>query len=622
MQSPPDYSDIEKAVRGGEHFSYLDLHFGRMMAETAKTNRASAMLAAALVSGHQQIGHVCVDFNHLDQSPFASDLASVQTPEFEHLAEHLLTAGIGGAPGEKTPLIMDNDKRLYLYRYWEYQDKLGRSLIERAGDDPDDLDLDLFQQGLARLFPPEGPSQQIDHQKWAAYTALRKRLCVISGGPGTGKTTTVFKILALLQECSTGGPLRIVMAAPTGKAASRMAEAISESKKKFGRLCSKSITDTVPEEAATIHRVLKPIIGTPYFRHNADNPVNADVMIVDESSMIDMALMSKLVQSLRPETRLILLGDMDQLSSVEAGAVFGDICDTGRPHGVSPEFAADFFQITGDDISAYTDPESRPGIADCVVRLEKSRRFAEGGGIGELSRAVRDGLPEDALAVLKDSGRKEAVLKPPPKSPAKLFKSLLEEGYKAYFEAQSVEDRFAALDRFRVLCAVKEGPFGVHRLNQTAERMIPNSNPYRPNTRWYAGKPVMITRNDYRLRLFNGDIGVAADDGESDGEIRIFFNESEGNIRKLHPLRLPDHETVFALTVHKSQGSEFDNVLIVLPDKAGPVLSRELLYTGVTRARRRVEIIAGETVFGDAVKKRNIRYSGLRDMLWKEDNAT
>jgi exodeoxyribonuclease V alpha subunit len=342
-------------------------------------------------------------------------------------------------------------------------------------------------------------------------------------------------------------------------------------------------------------------------------------VIVDEASMVDLALMSKLVQALPPKTRLILLGDKDQLASVEAGAVLGDICDSGNVHGFSRQFTKDLKKICRCDIEESSVKVSEKGLHDCIVQLQKSYRFGTDSGIGAVSRIVNEGDANGSINLLKDGIHDDLKWKtlPRPDSFENVIGKVIIEGFKDYLKTEDPWEAFERFDRFRILCALRQGPYGVHALNMLSERILGNAGLLDPDNVWYPGRPVLIIRNDYNLRLYNGDVGIVLPDAEAGNDLRAFFPAADGMLRKLHPLRLPEHETVYAMTVHKSQGSEFDNALFILPDKDYPVLSRELLYTGITRARKGIEIWGSEDVFHTAVSRRIERTSGLRDALWE-----
>ncbi len=521
-----------------------------------------------------------------------------------------------GEPGRYKPLILDDRFRLYLYRYWDYQEKLADSIKRRVSEDQPDIDAPALKERLERLFPGDHEGET-DWQKVAAFTAWVKRFCVSSGGPGTGKTTTVAKILALLVEGATSKKLQISLAAPTGKAAARLQESIKVAKEKLN--CKQSTREAIPEEASTIHRLLGTIPDSPYFRHNAQSPLPVDVVVVDEASMVDLALMSKLIQALPLQARLILLGDKDQLASVETGAVLGDICDTGHVHNFSRPFCRDLREITGYEINTNSNGESETGIQDCMVQLRKNYRFGKESGIHAVSSAVNAGDEDVAMAHLVSGKYKDigwTSLPEPPALPLAIKETIIE-GFGDYLKATDPIEIFQRFERFRILCALREGPYGVTAINFFTEKILKQEKLIKPEGKWYAGRPVLITSNDYQLRLFNGDVGIVLQDPEADNDLRFFSIAADGTLRKFHPLRLPDHETVYAMTIHKSQGSEFDRVLLLLPNRESPVLTRELLYTGITRARKSVNIWGTEDVFRVAVSRRNERSSGLRDALWE-----
>lgn len=602
--------------------SYLDLHFAGYMEKLAGCNQAETLLAAALASASSRQGHICLDLSLIAGRPLLEEQGGsglLQSPPAAEWREKLLATSVVGRPGEYRPLILDDRSRLYLYRYWNYQQKLAQLIRERVAAPHEAIDFNHLGQALGRLFPSDGDAV-IDWQKIAALSAVRARFTVISGGPGTGKTTTVARILALLVEHAAGGRPHIALTAPTGKAAARLQEAIKYVK---GQLdCRPEVMEAIPEAASTIHRLLGVIPGSPYFRHNEANLLPVDVVVVDEASMVDLALMSKLVQALPLSSRLILLGDKDQLASVEAGAVLGDICDTGRQHGYSGTFSDQLCKVTGYRLDPGADERtaSASRVSDCIVHLQKSYRFGAESGIGVLSRAVNGGDGSEVLSILRSGSYCNIQWKklPPPQALASFIKSSVSEGFRGYLNCADRLEIFRLFDRFRVLCAVREGPFGVVALNRLVERILAAQGLIEPKKKWYAGRPVLVMANDYNLRLFNGDVGIVLPDPDNGNDLRVFFPGPEGTLRKLHPTRLPEHETVFAMTVHKSQGSEFDRVLLVLPEKDVPVLTRELIYTAVTRAREQIEICGLEAVLQSAVSRRIERMSGLRDALWSE----
>ena len=338
---------IERLLQQGI-LSDLDIQLGRFMAKLSGGESPEIALAAAMASHYQGEGNICVDLSSVAGKPLLEDgTKPFLFPELKKWQSILEKSPVVGRPGEFRPLILDGS-RLYLYRYWDYETKLANILKARTAGDWEKVDEGALKDGLARLFPEDG-QEETDWQKVAAFTSVMKRFCVISGGPGTGKTFTVAKILALLLEQPGAEKIRIALAAPTGKAAARLQEAIKNSKEKLN--CREEIKKLIPEEASTIHRLLGSVPDSPYFRHNAENPLSAEVVVVDEASMVDLALLSKLAQAVPPTARLILLGDKDQLASVEAGAVLGDICDTGKVHGYSQNFCDVLKKSAGENVA-------------------------------------------------------------------------------------------------------------------------------------------------------------------------------------------------------------------------------------------------------------------------------
>jgi len=552
-------------------------------------------------------GHICL---HLADAVPAGEVVST--------AVLLRDTGVVGRPGESAPLILDEEHRLYLYRYWAYERQLADALLGLASARPEYIDTARVQGGISRLFSDsatDGP----DWQKIAAAAALWSHLCVISGGPGTGKTTTVVKILALLLEQGNGERLRVALTAPTGKAAARLRESIRRAKGRLRQITA--VSDLVPDDVSTLHRLLGVIPGSSRFRHDRDNPLPYDIVVVDEASMVALPLMAKLVRALPCRSRLLLLGDRDQLASVEPGAVLGDISSTGTAPRFSPDFRRYLADVAGCSAAGSATAGELPALADSLVVLQKNYRFDAGSAIGIVSRAINEGDCAAMLAALRESRdgavrRRDVPL--PAALPAALEQAVLA-GYREYLEQlDSAATALAAFDRFRVLCAVRRGKYGVSSLNSSIEELLATHHLITPGTTWYCGRPVMISVNDYSLRLFNGDVGLALPDPGKEGSLAVYFPSEDGGVRKISPLRLPRHETVFAMTVHKSQGSEFDRVLLVVPPVDSKILTRELLYTGITRARTSVEIWCNEELLAAAVDRRIERRSGLRKALWGE----
>ncbi|MDF2445430.1 MAG: exodeoxyribonuclease subunit alpha [Moraxellaceae bacterium] len=491
-----------------------------------------------------------------------------------------------GRPGSYAPFVLEDSGRFYLSRYRDHEECAARLLRERAGQGIAPADPAVLRAGLAALFPDDPE----DRQRQAALLAQFKPLTLVSGGPGTGKTTTVVKLLALLQQQAGATPLRILLAAPTGKAAQRLVESIRASKQKLD--LPPALLAGIPEEARTLHRLLGAEGDTGRYRHGAANPLHCDLLLIDEASMIDLAMMHAVLAALSPTARLVLLGDRDQLASVEAGSVFGDLCASGGCSDALQQRLAPYNvkMATGDD---------GHGLADCRIELTRSYRFAADSAIGALARASREGDADAFSQVLAAGGD---VARLPPAG----LREAVQKGYAPYQAAARAGDpaaAFATFLKFRVLCAHRQGPAGVEGLNALLE---PASGGL------YAGRPVIVRANDYALRLFNGDIGLCLP--TADG-LRVFFESAPGQYRALAPGRLPPHESAWAMTVHQSQGSEFDDVLLVLPETVTPVLNRPLVYTAVTRARSRFALCGSEAVLGAALATLPRRESGLVEKL-------
>jgi exodeoxyribonuclease V alpha subunit len=540
------------------NFSALDRQFGDFLQNLAKESAPEVRLAAMCASRARAEGNICISLGEIAQREAAVSAAN--------LRKKLRRSGVVGEPGAFTPLILDENDRLYLRRYWEYEQQLAQAIRRRTSA------------------PPAKNKKETDLQELAASRAVTGDFTVITGGPGTGKTWTVKRILILLLEQPGGENLRIALAAPTGKAAARLTESVRAVRETFA--------------ATTIHRLLGYLPGSPYFQHDAGNPLSYDVVIVDEASMVDLALMAKLVAAVPPQASLILLGDRDQLASVEAGSVLADICATAEK-------------------AAPNEP-----LHGALVALRRNYRFAETGGIYQVSNAINSGDAEAAIAAVRDGGGGEVEWQPLP-NPHKLAQALRERivsGFRPGLEMDNPLEALARLQRFRILCAVRQGPFGVENLNAIAEEILAEGGLLTPGRGCYRGQPLMITQNDYNLALFNGDTGIILPDPGAGGELRAFFLSAEGKLRRFLPSRLPVHETAFAITVHKSQGSEFGKVLLILPEKDAPILTRELLYTGLTRARKGVTLWAAEPILRAAIERRVTRNSGLRDALGARAN--
>jgi exodeoxyribonuclease V alpha subunit len=619
---------VIRTLRERGVLSPIDEHFTAAISRISGEENPEVLLACALVSLYVNRGHVCLNLPRFTENPTIVDdagevVTGIDWPAIDRWMESLRSSVLVSDGSAATPLVLDGTGRLYLRRYWEHQKRLCEAVLARAGAVDESIDSNLLRDGLDRLFGSGSAKETTDQPDWqriAAMTAVRRRFCVISGGPGTGKTFTVVKILALfIEQALHAGrrPPRLTLAAPTGKAAARLVESVRRNKAKLA--CAEEVLRAIPETASTIHRALGSIGGSgTRFRHHADNPLVTDAVLVDEASMVDLALMSRLADATPPSASLILIGDQDQLASVEAGAVLGDICNTGVARTYSHAMAEAAATLTGCRLPFDTNESRAGGLGDCIVQLTHSYRYGERGGIGVLARAINAGDGTLALSVLHSAEHPEVSLAAPPADGhlSKRLRTAVVQGFRPYLKQQEPEAQLRAFENVRILCAHRRGPQGMETMNRLIEKALAEAGLLHTETRSYAGRPVMVTENDYQLGLFNGDVGLICNSHDDGGSRLACFVAPDGRLRRLAPSRLPGHETVFAMTVHKSQGSEFDEVAILLPTRPSPVLSRELLYTAVTRARRKVTIYGTPEVVTAAVAQRIDRASGLRELLW------
>ncbi|MES9836214.1 MAG: exodeoxyribonuclease V subunit alpha [Candidatus Thiodiazotropha sp.] len=587
----------------------LDLHLAEyLLAEAKEAASPSLALAIALTSRATSEGHVCLDLRPVAGRVLIDEGENrVQAPELEAWRDGLLASGIIGRPGDWQPLILDRRDRLYLHRYWAYEQRLGSALLQRAEALDRQIDPETVKRALTTLFPADDGGA-VDWQKLAVATAILRPLTIITGGPGTGKTTTVLRLLALLRQQPGGEALRIALAAPTGMAAARLQQAIQQAKASLS-LSAEQLA-SIPEQASTLHRLLGMNRSGTGFRHHRDNPLLLDVVIVDEASMVDLALMAKLLDALPHTARLVLLGDRDQLASVEAGAVMGDLC--AGCQGPDAEFARQLSLITRQTVAPGEGSGS--GLRNSVVELRHSYRFDPRSPLGQLARAVNRGDTGQARELLDNGGGELDRLD----SAGDLARRVADR-FSRLFEAvragAPAASLFTLLYEFRLLCVLREGPRGVHAMNAAITRELIRQGQIRDQGEWYPGRPVMLSHNDYQLNLYNGETGIVLPHPQLKDELAVAFQGGGDEIRWVPPSRLPYCETVYAVTVHKSQGSEFQEVILQLPDQRSPILCRELVYTAITRSRRRFTLIGEEALFDWALTQPMRRSSGLADLL-------
>lgn len=581
----------------------IDLHTGRLLARLDGNRCAVLPLLATLASWATGQGHTCLPLAAV--ADMLADLGVESRPwqDVASLRVQLVQSAMVGQPGEAKPLILDGDQ-LFLMRHHVWEQQIAQALCRRAARQLP-VDAVVARPLLDRLFPLH-EAAAIDWQRAAAILALCKPLVIISGGPGTGKTYTVARILALLCGLAPK-PLRIALVAPTGKAALRLQESIQQARDGLAALSS-SLPDI---QAQTLHRLLGFQVNRPGFRHHRANPLHLDLLVVDEASMIDVGLMAALMEALPPHCRILFLGDRDQLASVEAGNLFGDLCGTGEI-GWSARLVESIQPLLGTSDVLPVQPLAHP-LADSLVLLRTSRRFAADSGIGALAQAINSGEAEAVRRVLAASWMDVAMIDTGHAEQARELRERLLSFLEPLFTADSPESALLALVERRILCGLREGPSGVEGINRLAQMHLRRLRNMGPETQYYVGLPLLITRNDYSLGLFNGDSGVLWPD--SQGQLRGWFDQEGGGLRSFSLARLPAWQPAYAMTVHKSQGSEFDQVLLLLPQEDAPILTRELLYTGLTRARRGLILCGPLDLLLRTTGRRVIRYSGLAGKL-------
>lgn len=592
----------------------LDMRFAAML---VGEETPAAMLAAALLSRDAGEGHVCLPLTRLQpEGCFSRHHEGLAMALFSAAnvsngwREALLASAAVSENEAQTPLKLIGD-RLYLNRMWRNE----RAVATFFRDNNRIMVQDETQlrQVLNGLF---AASDDIDWQKVAAAVALTRRITVISGGPGTGKTTTVAKLLAALVQLEEAQAPRIRLAAPTGKAAARLTASLGAALQRLPLTLSQKAL--LPDSACTLHRLLGMQPGSQRLRHHADNPLHLDVLVVDEASMVDLPMMASLVAALPEQARIIFLGDRDQLASVEAGAVLGDICQFVSK-GYDAERAAELSRLTGYAIPSG-EGTSAQTLRDGLCQLRKSYRFGNDSGIGQLAAAVNHCDIRRARAACQGDFSDVSWHSLASQTDYMAMIDGALSGYERYIALLQMPDveptqLLAVFGDYQLLCALREGPFGVSGLNERLEHMLLRRRLISRRdrgSRWYHGRPVMIARNDSALGLSNGDTGIALYAQET---LRVWFPLPDGTLKSVQPGRLPEHETAWAMTVHKSQGSEFDHAALVLPSEFVPIITRELVYTAITRARRQLTLYAQPRVLEQAILTGTERRSGLPSLF-------
>ena len=591
----------------------------RSLAETinhlARAPHDWVSLAVSLASKSMREGNICVDLLALASSEGTAKAHGLNAwPQMDQWRGILEASGVVGDGSSPKPLVLEEGRRLYLYRYWLAERHVAADILARSQRLPPSPPPPQIVDWLTAHFGPHRGG--IDWQRVAAATALLGNLSIIVGGPGTGKTSTVVRLLAVLQRTaldSDGRSLRVELLAPTGKAAARLVESIQAAKQALS--LSPELAAAIPGNASTVHRALYrgrriDVLG----RYEAGDSLLADIVVVDEASMVDLALLSSLLDAMPASARLILLGDDEQLASVEAGSVLGDLTAAARGRGFSPQRAALLEQWGCGSV-----PHQVGGspLRDQIVELHHSYRFDRNSGIGALVAALRDGDTARIFDIL--DGEEYADIEffelAEDESLDSRFDSTVIAGYQPLLDAQSAEAALGAFEGFRILAVHRRGALGVEGLTRRVEQAL-GERGLEVSGRDYARRPVLVTENSYRLSLYNGDIGMLWPG--QDGAIRAHFSGADSGLRVLAVPRLPACETAFVMSVHKSQGSEFDAVACVLPNANSPLLTREMLYTAVSRARKRVALFATRAAIAAAAGRRVARSSGLARLVWRQ----
>jgi len=629
---------LEKLVHSGP-LEPVDIALPRWLHNRLNEDDSVVLAAAAHLSALTRQGHVGakipVGENNIPR--FAAekplDLTSGETELLDEWTQKIPVAlensGIvGSADDLKHPLIYDSGY-LYFQRYQRYESTLAGMLLEKSTQPMPAFDEHEAVEWIDKLLPADADWDGIDYQQLAMWMALKKRLLILTGGPGTGKTYTLIRLVALrflLRENSKHSLPSVALAAPTGKAAARINESIAESMTGLDKMLPDRVLQHLPTQAQTIHRLLGTRRNHPEFKHTSKNPLQHDIVVIDEASMVDIGLMTKLMEALKPGSQLILIGDKDQLASVEAGSVLGDICtpfDAEHNRFEVNRFSTGFRnEVSASSLMVLpeTDTTNSSPVMDCMVQLERSRRFENSPGIGKLAAAVNSNKADETLKLLQ---KELNIAISESKGPDDLQIKLDNWNYlRQSFEKGNAAEFFAAWESFQILCAHRRGTRSVNAINRLIDNKLSKNGLENNNNQpveWYAGRPIIITQNSYELDLYNGDIGITVQNPENDDALQVCFparGEPDNAYRFISPAQLSDYQSAWALTVHKSQGSEFDEVLLMLPDETSPILTRELVYTALTRSKQKFAVWAKNTILREAITRNIQRTGALGERIW------
>ncbi|XQW83515.1 exodeoxyribonuclease V subunit alpha [Thalassotalea piscium] len=514
---------------------------------------------------------------------------------------------------QEDKLLVQTDYALYLRRYYQFEQEITDYLVKVKRNDTwvTPFSADLIQSCLEELFSDD-TDNEIDWQKIAVANALNKQFSIIAGGPGTGKTYTVTKLLAAIVKLNQEKPLNIALVAPTGKAAQRLTESLINAINGFAGEIDKNILEQIPNQAQTLHRLLGVIPNHVNFRHDQHNLLTIDVLVVDEVSMVDLPMMARLIRALPEHCQLILLGDADQLPSVAVGNILADLAP--RPHkGYSKENKNYLSHVThSKGFKAHAN-----NAFDHVTFLTKSRRFDSQGMVGRLAELVISGQAAESWTLISDVQSSSLL----PIEASQWLPKLVKQYYQPLASCSDVSQGFSLLNQFRILCATRVGIEGLDNINEQVEDILYQQGNHSARNQFYHGKPIMITQNDYGLGIFNGDVGLIWTDDK--GMLIALFEQPNGEYLRVLPSRLPSFDTVYAMTIHKTQGSEFKHLVMVLPqNKENKILSRELLYTGITRAKKSLQIACTKSTWFQSVDTQVQRFSGIMPFGIKSNKDT
>lgn len=577
------FKELE-ALQKKDEISLLELEFGRFIHSLDSTMPNNVILSGMFCVHNQMNGHICCSLSDILANPIYAQLLEPEISK-QSLLEDIRSSNVVGQPGENKPLILDGEN-LYLQKLWKYEQELADFIIQKSKITHS---LDKYSiKYVDELFKEDSSNQNL--QKVAVLLSLAKDLVIISGGPGTGKTFTIKKIIEALHSKKKNASF--ALATPTGKAAQRLNESLRPEASEFPI-----------HPATTIHKLLQARGNSGNFKYNEKNKLPFDVLIIDEASMLDINLWIRLLRAIPKTAKLILLGDKNQLASVEAGSILGDICSES-----TNDFSVELSDVLS--LKTFSTHKSKP-INDCIIELTKSYRFDEEQGIGVLSRLINIGSSKEVVDLLNDDSYPETTTHQPTNEVVK--KLIRDFVINPFLENKRTGFSIESFKSHQILCALRKGPYGVEYINDLAETSLKKELGIKDSEEWYEGRPVLITRNNALLKIRNGEIGICKKNMQS-GLFEIQLEQREESPISIS--RIQNYEPAFATTIHKSQGSEYDHVSIMLSNQPNALLSKQLLYTAVTRARKSVLVIASEVVITSTVQKNIVRRSGLRDKIW------